>query len=47
MQLTYDEITDILEKKYSQSRRRGYNLPPGINEISDISEALEFYYLFL
>ena len=33
MQLTYDEIIDILDLKYIPTRRKGYSLKPGIYEV--------------
>ena len=41
MELTYDEIMDVLDKNYFPSRRTGYALPPGIYEISGINKTLE------
>ena len=29
MQLTYDEIMDILDLKYISTKRKGYSLNPG------------------
>ena len=34
MQLTYDEVIDILDLNYILSKRTGYSLPPGMNEIT-------------
>ena len=36
MELTYDEIMDVLEIKYTSATSIGYTLPPGIYEISDL-----------
>ena len=36
LQLTYDEIVDILDFKYIPTSTRGYTLVPGIHEVSDI-----------
>ena len=41
IQLTYDEIIDVLEMKYFPSERTGYTLPPRLNEINDINKTLE------
>ena len=41
MQLTYDEIIDILDLKYVPTKRIGYSLKPKIYEISDINETLK------
>ena len=35
MQLTYDEIIDVLDLKYISTKRIGYSLNPGIYEIAD------------
>ena len=35
MQLTYDEIMDILDFKYIPTKRTRYSLYPGIYEIVD------------
>ena len=40
-QLTYDEITDILDLKYIPTKRTGYSLNPGIYEIIDTNETLK------
>ena len=37
MQLTYDEIIDILDKKDIPTRRMGYTLPPGKYENNDFN----------
>ena len=36
MELTYDEIVDILDVKFIAGSTIGYTLPPGKNEITDI-----------
>ena len=36
MQLTYDEIIDILDIKNNPTRRTSYTLPVGVYEVSDI-----------
>ena len=41
MQLTYDEIMNILDIKCFPSEKTRYTLPPGIFEISDINKSLE------
>ena len=37
IQLTDDEITDILDLKYISTTTIGYTLPPGTYEIIDIN----------
>ena len=39
-QLTYDEITDILDLKYIPTKRTGYSLNPGIYEVIDLNNTL-------
>ena len=41
MQLTYDEIMDILDLKYISTKRTGYSLNPGIYEVVDINNTLK------
>ena len=41
MQLTYDEIIDVLDLKYISTKRRGYSLNPGIYEIVDLNNTLK------
>ena len=41
LQLTYDEIIDILDVKYIAGSIIGYTLPPGIYEISDFNLMLK------
>ena len=41
MQLTYDEIIDILDLKYIPTKRTGYSLNPDIYEIVDINNTLK------
>ena len=41
MQLTNDEIMDILGLKYVPTKRIGYSLKPNLYEISDINETLK------
>ena len=37
MQLTYDEIIDILDLKYLPTKRTGYSLNLGIYEVVDLN----------
>ena len=37
MQLTYDEVIDILDLKYMPTKRIGYSLNPNIYQITDIN----------
>ena len=41
LQLTYDEIIDILHLKFIPSKRTGYCLYPSIFEISDLNKTLD------
>ena len=41
MQLTYDEIMDILNLKYIPTKRIGYSLKPNIYQMIDINETLK------
>ena len=41
MQLTYDEIIDVLDLKYVSTKRIGYSLNPGIYEIVDLNNTLK------
>ena len=41
MQLTYDEIIDILDLKYIPTKRTGYSLIPGIFEVVDLNNTLK------
>ena len=41
MQLTYDEIIDVLDLKYISSKRIGFSLDPGIYEIIDLNNTLK------
>ena len=41
MQLSYDEIMDLLDIKCFPSKRRGYTLPVGVYEVSDINSMLK------
>ena len=40
MQITYDEIIDILDLKFNPTRRTGYSLNPGIYEVVDLNNTL-------
>ena len=42
MQLTYDEIMDILDLKYTPTERTGYSLNPGIYEVVDLNNTLKY-----
>ena len=42
MQLTYDEIIDILDFKYIPTKRTGYSLNPSIYEVADLNNILKF-----
>ena len=42
MQLTYDEIIDILDLKYIHTKRTGYSLNPGIYEVVDLNNTLKY-----
>ena len=37
MRLSYDEVMDILDLKYSPTKRKGYSLNPGIYEVIDLN----------
>ena len=41
MQLTFNEVFDVLDMKNFTSERTGWTLPPGIYEISDINRTLQ------
>ena len=41
MQLTYDEIIDVLDLKYISTKRVGYSLNPGICEVVDLNNTLK------
>ena len=41
MQLTYDEIIDILDLKKIPTKRTGYSIPPGTCEINDFNFMLK------
>ena len=42
MQLTYDEVIDILDLKYISTKRTGYSLNPGIYEVVDLNNTLKY-----
>ena len=42
MQLTYDEIIDILDLKYIHTKRTGYSLNPGIYEVIDLNNTFKY-----
>ena len=42
MQLTYDEIIDVLDLKYISTKRIGYSLNTGIYEIVDLNNTLKY-----
>ena len=42
MQLTYDEIIDILDFKYIPTKRIGYSMNPGIYEVVDLNNTLKY-----
>ena len=42
MQLTYDEIIDVLDLKYIRTKRTGYSLSPGIYEVVDLNNTLKY-----
>ena len=41
LQLTYDEIVDILDVKYISGSARGYTIPPGLYNVSDINSVIK------
>ena len=42
MRLSYDEIIDILDLKYIPTKRTGYSLDPGIYEVVDLNNTLNY-----
>ena len=42
MQLTYDEVIDVLDLKYIPTKRIGYSLNPGIYEVVDLNNTLKY-----
>ena len=43
MQLTYDEIIDLLDLKNIPTKRTGYALNPGIYEVFDSNNTLKYF----
>ena len=41
MQLTHNEVMDVLDIEYFPSERTGFTLPVGIYEVSDIKKSLQ------
>ena len=41
MQLTYDEIIDVLNLKYNSTKRLGYSLKPNIYNVVDLNNTLK------
>ena len=41
LQLTYDEIVDILDVKYNDGSTTGYTMPVGVYKVSDINLMLK------
>ena len=42
MRLSYGEIMDILDLKYNPTKRTGYSLNPGVYEVLDLNNTLEY-----
>ena len=42
MQLTYNEIIDVLDLEYIPTKRTGYSLNPGIYEVVDLNNTLKY-----
>ena len=42
MQLTYNEIIDILDLEYIPAKRKGYTVDPNIYEMSDLNNTLKY-----
>ena len=42
MQLTYNEVIDILDLKYIPTKRTGYSLNPGIYEVVGLNNTLKY-----
>ena len=42
MQLTYDEIIDVLDLKYIPTKRTGYSLKTVIYEVVDLNNTLKY-----
>ena len=45
MQLTYDEIIDILNLKLISTKRTGYSLILGVYEVVDLNNTLNIYFI--
>ena len=43
MQLTYDESIDILDLKYIPTEKTGHSLNPGIYEVVDLNNTLNYF----
>ena len=43
MQLTYDEIIDILDLKYTPTKKTGNSLTSGIYEVIDLNNTFEYF----
>ena len=41
MQLTYDEVIEILDLEFIPTKRTGYSLNPGIHELVDLNNTLK------
>ena len=44
MQLTYNEIIDILDLKYIPTKRIGYSIEPDIYNVVDLNKTLKIFY---
>ena len=44
MQLTYDEIIDILDLRYIPTKRMGYSIEPNIYNVVDLNNTLKIFY---
>ena len=42
MQITYDEIIDVLDLTYISTKRSGYSMNPGIYEVVDLNNSLKY-----
>ena len=50
MQVTYDEIIDIVDPKYVPTKRIGFSLKPNMYQISDTNKILNYittYIIFI
>ena len=43
MQLSFDEIIDILDLKYIPTKRTGYYFNTGIYEVDEINNTLKYF----